>query len=101
MEHRRKLEAIHQDIEARRLDRLDVLEFQASEGERRRKSVCYRLDSWRQQRMAEEKEIARRRVIAEEEAKYRAMDHEDMQAAKKREMDEQKESLRLGRMKVY
>ena len=101
IEHRRKLEAIHQDIEARRLDRLDVLEYQASEGERRRKSVCYRLDSWRQQRMQEEKEAARRRVEAEEEARLRGMDHEDTQAARRREIEERNESLRLGRMKVY
>lgn len=100
IEHRKKLESIHQDIESIREGWLDVQVYKESEKEKRRKSICFRLDSWRQQKMIQEKENSRLRMIAEEDAKFRQMDHQDIQAAKKREQEELKLHFQQGRFQL-
>ena len=99
-EHRRKLDIVHDILETRRQDWMDVREHEASEKENRRKSVCLRLDSWRQQKMEKEKTRSRQRMEAEEEAFYRQMDHEDLQAAKRAAKEEEIVSLQLGNFKI-
>ena len=100
IEHRRKLNIVHDMLETRRQDWMDIKEYEKGEKENRRKSVCLRLDSWRQQKMVKEQEKRRERMRAEEEAFYRQMDHEDLQAAKQAAKAEEISSLQLGIFKI-
>lgn len=99
-EHRRKLNIVHDILETRRQDRIDTMEYEKGEKEKRRKSVCLRLDSWRQQKMAKEQAKRREQMRAAEEAFYRQMDHEDLQAAKQAAKEEEISSLQLGNFKI-
>lgn len=81
-QHQEGLQRMHLDFQCRREDWLSLQEYKKEEAERRRKSVAMRLDSWRQQRMAEEKEKERLEMLAEEEAILREMDREELLAAK-------------------
>jgi hypothetical protein len=81
-QHQEALQRMHLDFQCKREDWLALQESKREEAERRRKSVSLRLDSWRQQRLAEEKERERKEMIAEEEAILREMDREELFAAK-------------------
>lgn len=80
--HQEALQRMHLDLQCKREDWLALQEYKRHEAERRRMSVALRLDSWRQQRLAEEKERERKEMIAEEEAILREMDREELIAAK-------------------
>ena len=80
--HQEALNRMHQDLELRRMDWLAVQEYKKSEQDRKRKSIALRLDSWRQQRMAEEKPKATLDLIAEQDALLKEMDREELIAAK-------------------
>lgn len=95
-EHRRKLDEVHNMMESRRQDWLDVQDYRAREAENRRKSVCFRLDSWRQQKLLRQKEKAKAKMIAEEEAFFKQMDHEDKLEAQHRAKEEEIKKLQLG-----
>ena len=53
-----------------------------SENQKRRMSVVLRLDSWRMQKMAEQKLKAKKMMIQEEEVMYAEMDREALQLSK-------------------
>lgn len=99
-EHRRKLDIVHDILESRRQDWIDVKTYQNQDRESRRKSVGLRLDSWRQQKMAKEKAKTRERMQAEEDSFYRQMDHEDIQSAKKAIKEEEIAKLKMGSFKI-
>lgn len=99
-EHRRQLDIVHDILESRRLDWIDQREYKNQENANRRKSVCLRLDSWRQQKMEKEKMKSRARRLAEEDALYKQMDHEDLQAAKLAATAEEIVSLKLGKFHI-
>jgi hypothetical protein len=50
--------------------------------QRRRQSTVLRLDSWRRERMVEEMLHSQEQLMADEDARLRAQDWEDLQAAK-------------------
>ncbi len=81
-DHSEKLNRLHLDLQCKREDWVALQEHKKDEAERRRKSVAYRLDSWRRQKLATIKEQERQDLIAEEEAMYREMDREELLAAK-------------------
>ena len=70
--HRKRLDAMHHDLELKRTDTLH-LRSKAIEvrQERSRKSVAYRLASWKEQRMLAEKQSARKKLLEEEMLAYR------------------------------
>jgi hypothetical protein len=70
-----------EEIERRRQDWLDVKEYEQKEKDCQRMAVLLRLESWRAQKMAEKKLQAKKRMIAEEEARYAEMDREDLALA--------------------
>jgi hypothetical protein len=96
--HREKLDKIHDELTVRHMNWMDDQEYAAGEKAKRRQSVSMRLDSWRLQRMAEEKWAAKKRLADEEDARYREMDWEDLCRAKEALKMEEIESLQLGRM---
>jgi hypothetical protein len=100
IEHRKKLEAMHADLALKREAWIDVQSYKRREAENRRKSICYRLDSWRKEKLAEEKLQARERILAEEDAKFKQMDHEDIMQARKAAADEEKRHYQMGRFKL-
>jgi hypothetical protein len=100
LEHRKKLEKMHEDLASRREDWLDVQTYRANEKELRRKSVCYRLESWREQKIQIEKEKSRQKILAEEEAFFKQMDHEDIQQFKRQQVLEKSKDLQLGNFKI-
>ena len=65
--HNTALEAMHVDLALRRADWLDCKAAKAQDVRNRRMSVAVRLDSWREQRLAEEK-MAQARALEEEDA---------------------------------
>lgn len=100
IEHRKRLEAMHADLALKHEDWIDVQSYKRQETENRRKSICYRLDSWRKEKLAKEKLQARERILAEEDAKFKQMDHEDLMRARKAEADEEKLHYQMGRFKL-
>jgi len=74
--HRTQLEEMHLQLEARRGDWQQRRAQQAEEKRDRRMSVALRLESWREQRLAEEKQAAARRMREEDEARLREIDRE-------------------------
>lgn len=80
--HEEQLNRMHLDLQCKREDWLALQEYKKEEAERRRKSISLRVQSWKTQRLAEEKEQERREMLAEEEAILREMDREELLAAK-------------------
>lgn len=92
-EHAEKLNELHLDLQCKREDWISLHEYKKDEAERRRKSVAYRLDSWRRTKLATVKEQERQDLIAEEEAMYREMDREELLAAKQAQEFEERKNL--------
>jgi hypothetical protein len=74
LEHRKLLDTMHEDFVSKANDWADVNEYKSSEKERSRQSICLRLDSWRQGRMAAERRKAQQQVIDEDDAAKRLED---------------------------
>ena len=92
---------MHVDFEARKLDYIAVRESKLETERKSRQSISMRLESWRQERLVEEKEAAKRRVISEEDAALRAADVEAVRLAKKKNVREGKFEIdcRVGKSK--
>ncbi len=80
--HQEKLRALHLDIQCRREDWLALQEHKADEAEKRRKSIQFRLQSWKKQKMFEEQQKLRELMMEEENAILKEMDREELLAAK-------------------
>jgi hypothetical protein len=80
--HSEKMRALLDEIEHRRQVREDDIQYEVSENQKRRMSVVLRLDSWRMQKMAEQKLKAKKMMIQEEEVMYAEMDREALQLSK-------------------
>jgi hypothetical protein len=94
MEHRKLLDAMHQDFELKANDWADVNEYKSKEKERSRQSVCLRLDSWRQGRMATERQRAHQQMLDEEDAAQRSEDFLAVQqAAAKEKLEERARNI--------
>lgn len=70
------------DLQCRREDWLALQEHKKEEAMKRRKSIQFRLDSWRQQKLREESEKLKELMVIEEDAILREMDREELLAAK-------------------
>jgi hypothetical protein len=81
IEHRKLLDAMHDDFEAKMNDWKDVNEYKAREKERSRQSICLRLDSWRQRRLAAEREKTKQMLQRERDAALRSEDYIAMRNA--------------------
>ena len=80
--HQEQLAKMHLDLQCRREDWLALQAYKAEEKERRRKSIQMRLDSWKKQKLAEEKQKLKELMMEEEDAIFREMDREELVAAK-------------------
>jgi hypothetical protein len=80
--HRLALDNLHEELAVKREEWLDEQAHKQEQEQRRRQSVCVRLDSWRQQRMAEEMLTMKKRLLAEEEAELQRLDFEAVQRAR-------------------
>lgn len=96
--HRAALDAMHADFELKRLAWQDSEQDKARTRERSRRSIACRLDSWRDQRMAEEMHKAKKEMQAEEEALLREMDREALEEAKRVQAAAELEGLAKGSM---
>lgn len=96
--HQQSLEKLHEEMSTRRMNWLDEQSYEQQQQQRRRMSVAYRLDSWRQQKLAEEMLQARDSFERDEDARLKAQDWEDLQEAKKRLQDDERQNLVQGRM---
>ena len=74
--HRKALDAMHEDLENKRMDWLEIREYKKRDEQRSRKSILVRLDSWRQQRVAEAKHQTVLAARADEEGRMRELDRE-------------------------
>lgn len=74
--HRAALDCLHEDLEKKRMDWLEVRESRKRDEQRSRMSIGLRLDSWRQQRVAEAKLETVLAARADEEARLRELDRE-------------------------
>jgi hypothetical protein len=80
--HRLALDNLHEELAVKREEWLDEQAHKQEQEQRRRQSVCVRLDSWRQQRMAEDMLTMKKRLLAEEEAELQRLDFEAVQRAR-------------------
>lgn len=94
--HREALNIMHNELETKRLCWLDDKDAKVMEKERSRKSIAFRMDSWKQQRLAEEMLQAKKDLIEEEEELMRKQDWEDMQKAKEAAKLEERMDLIKG-----
>jgi hypothetical protein len=76
--HREALNQLHEDLENKRTDWLEVRESKKRDEHRARKSILIRLDSWRQQRVAEAKHMTVLAARADEEGRLRELDREEL-----------------------
>jgi len=74
--HRLALDKLHETMETQRIDWLEVRESKKREDQRCRKSICLRLDSWREQKIAEAKLQTVLAARADEDARLRELDRE-------------------------
>ena len=81
--HSQKLNSLHDQLQSRHHDWQDVKSYKQNEKEMRRKSISMRIDSWRIQRMKQEKQKAQEALIAEEDARIREQDREALLEAKR------------------
>ena len=77
--HRAALDQLHESMENKRLDWLEVRELRKREDQRARKSIGLRLDSWRKQKVAEAKLETVLAARADEDARLRELDREAVQ----------------------
>ena len=96
--HSEKMTNLLNEIKLRRQDWLDVKQYEHDEKIRRRMSVMLRLDSWRIQKMAEQKLKAKKMLIAQEEARCVEMDREALLLA---ERDEKERSKKEDASKAF
>lgn len=95
VEHRKMLDIMHADYELKSRDWADVNEYKNKEKERSRQSICLRLDSWRQGRMAAERQKAHEQRIAAEDAEKRSEDFLAMRnAAAQDALDERARNIK-------
>jgi len=80
---------MHADLAARREDWVARAAHEIEEKSRRRLSVAMRLDSWREQRMAEEKLDQQRRLEEERDARLREEDREAVAELRRKERDDE------------
>lgn len=80
--HREALDKMHNDLELKHLAWQDVNAAREADKQRSRKSIAFRLESWRQQRVAEEMLSAKKELQAEEDAMLREQDREALAEAK-------------------
>jgi hypothetical protein len=80
--HRQAMDALHMDLELRRLDHLEMREFREEERVRSRRSIALRLASWKDDKLARERERAKELLVLQEQAIQCEQDREDLQAAK-------------------
>lgn len=78
---------MHEDLSLKRLAWLDTRSVAAEEEEKSRRSIACRLDSWRQQKLAEEMMAADKELMRQEEARLREMDREALAQAKAQERE--------------
>ena len=94
-EHREMLDKMHDDFESRLNDWRDVNAHKAHEKERSRQSICLRLDSWRQSRLAAERQKAKQKLLDERDAEMRAADRVAMRNAEaQRLLDERAKNVK-------
>mmetsp|Transcript_5230 Transcript_5230/g.8620 ORF Transcript_5230/g.8620 Transcript_5230/m.8620 type:complete len:600 (-) Transcript_5230:154-1953(-) len=95
LEHRKMLDTMHADFESKSRDRDDVNAYKSKEKERSRQSICLRLESWRQGRLAEERQKAKEQLIAADDAEKRSLDYLDMRnAAAQNALDEKARNIK-------
>jgi hypothetical protein len=80
--HQEKLSKLHLDLQCKREDWIALQDYKKEEANKRRKSIQFRLDSWRQQRLIEENKKMQELMVKEEDALLREMDREELLAAK-------------------
>lgn len=78
--HQEKFNSILHDLELRRIDWQAVQEAKKADNDRRRKSIAFRVDSWRQQRLAECMLEAKKAYIEEKNRELIEQDREDVLA---------------------
>jgi hypothetical protein len=66
--HRQAMDALHMDLELRRLDHLEMREFREEERVRSRRSIALRLASWKDDKLARERERAKELLVLQEQA---------------------------------
>jgi hypothetical protein len=88
--HSQMLTIMHEDFELKRMDWQNAQAFKREQREDRRKSMVLRNESWRSQRMAEEKLRQRKELEAEEDARLREQDREALLTAKAQLMAHQR-----------
>ena len=98
--HRENLNKMHTELEMKRQNWLALRSDKEEQAARSRKSISYRLDSWRQQKMAAEKLKAKQRIIEEENRNFKDMDFLDTQQAKYNLQEEERQNIIKGRMLV-
>lgn len=96
LRHRELLDQMHADYEARRQDWKAIEASKKESREKSRKSICLRLQSWRQRKMAQDQERTQQRMLEEQEALYRRQDMEDIRAAKAKAAAEEREQQLKG-----
>jgi hypothetical protein len=99
-QHQDKLSKMHMDYQCRREDWLSLNEYKKKEADNRRKSVQFRLDSWRKQRLMEENEKMKELMMKEETVIYNEMDREELLAAKLTEEMMERHNLLTSEMKL-
>lgn len=88
--HRRLLDQMHEEYEERRENWKLLQEERVKEKERSRKSICLRLQSWKDIRMKREKDRARMQLLAEHESQLRSQDMASISEAKRNEQMEER-----------
>ncbi len=95
--HSVALSLLHEDLESKRMDWLEVHQAKQEEVRKSRKSISMRLNSWRKQRVEEAKESSKRAARADEDARLRELDRELMLSYQREvEADEVADRLNSG-----
>lgn len=76
-EHSMALSAVHEEFQHKREDWLAIKEASQDEkASKRRKSTAFRLKSWKEQRVQDEKKQLLNKVLEEEESNFREMERQ-------------------------
>ena len=100
IKHSEMLASMHEDLKSKKTDWEALKNAKDLEKEQRRKSVCYRLDSWRKEKIAKENQLLQEKTFIEQETLYKEMNFQDLQNAKLLAAQEEAKKLMLGRFMI-
>jgi hypothetical protein len=95
-----QMQKLHDELESRRQDWIDINAAKENDRQRARQSIAFRLDYWRNRKLADEMQKTKEMIMREDEHAIREMDYKSMEEARMKELEQEREQARIPNVKV-